>query len=43
MRKINHYKNYELKINENELITNKLQENIEKLKRDIDGWQNKYK
>jgi hypothetical protein len=33
--KVNHYKNYEIKINENEQIVTKLQNNVEIQKRDV--------
>ncbi len=41
--KINHYKNYEIKINENEQLLGKLQNSNEALKRDIDNWTNKFR
>jgi hypothetical protein len=33
--KVNHYKNYEIKINENQQIVTKLQNNVEIQKRDV--------
>ena len=33
--KVNHYKNYEIKINENEQIVTKLKNNVEIQKRDV--------
>ena len=39
--KINHYKNYESKISESEQIANKLKEEINRLRGDVEGWQNK--
>ncbi len=41
--KINHYKHYEIKINENEQLLGKLHNSNEALKRDIDNWTNKYR
>lgn len=37
------YKNYEIKIYENEQIVAKLQNNIEICKKDIENWQNKFR
>jgi predicted RNase H-like nuclease (RuvC/YqgF family) len=39
--KINHYKNYEVKVNEYESVIKKLSDNIEAAKRDLDVYQNK--
>ena len=33
--KVNHYKNYEIKINENQQIVTKLQNNVDIQKRDV--------
>lgn len=43
VRKINHYKNYEIKISENEQTVRKLQDTVDKYRKDLDNWQNKYK
>lgn len=37
------YKNYEIKIYENEQTVNKLMNNIEICKKDIENWQNKFR
>ncbi len=37
------YKNYEIKIYENEQTAAKLQNNIEICKKDIENWQNKFR
>lgn len=41
--KINYYKNYEIKINENEQVVAKMQETNNSLKKEIDNWQQKYR
>ena len=41
--KINHYKNYEIKISENEQTCKRLQESNNSLKRELDGWQSKFR
>jgi chromosome segregation ATPase len=41
--KINHYKNYELKIAENEQLVGRMQEGNASLKREIDSWQAKFR
>lgn len=40
---MNKYKNYEIKIYENQQTAAKLQNNIEICKKDIENWQNKYR
>jgi chromosome segregation ATPase len=41
--KINHYKNYENKINEGEQMAAKLKDDVNKLRNDGENWQNKAK
>lgn len=41
--KINHYKNYEIKITETEQTTKRLQDSNNSLKRELDGWQSKFR
>lgn len=40
---INHYKNYEIKIQENENIVKRLNDQIQQLRNDGEGWQKKIK
>lgn len=41
--KINHYRNYEVKISESEQITTKLKDDINKLRKDVENWQGRAK
>ena len=41
--KINHYKNYEMKIAENEQVVARMQEGNNGLKREIENWQQKFR
>jgi FtsZ-binding cell division protein ZapB len=43
LTKINFYKNYELKINEFESVIKKLNDNNDNLKKELEGWQGKYR
>jgi len=41
--KINHYRNYEVKISEGEQVSAKLKDDVNKLRRDVENWQSKAK
>lgn len=41
--KINHYRNYEIKISEGEQTVTKLREDINKLRKEVENWQGRAK
>ena len=41
--KINHYRNYEIKISEGEQTVAKLREDINKLRKEVENWQGRAK